>query len=473
MKTAKRVAKNTGILFLGDNITKILSLILAVLIARFLAVEEFGIFSFALGFTALFTVLTDLGIDAYIRREVSRQKDQVNKYVSNALVAKSIMSIFTLIIIFLSIKLLGYDAEASRIVYLSAFAIVFESLSQTIASTFISLEIVKYNTLIKILRVISRFSLTIVVLLAGLGAYEVMAVYLAAQVFGFVISIAYYNRKVTVLKPLVDLAFARSLVKKGLPFGIATIFIMIYFKIDITMLSKMVGDSAVAWYSAAYNLLEALYFLPIALTSALLPITSRYFIKAKKKLEHTCNLASKALFIITIPVAIGTTMIADKIILLLYGTRYAESIVALQILIWTIIPSFFTYILGLMLISSDNEKIGMYTTASAAALNIVLNIMLIPKYSYVGASMATVITETVLMVLNYYFVSKKLFLPAFVRIIYKPAIASTAMALIILSIRQTSLFLIIPVAAVTYGITIYLIKGIDTQEKRMIFSLFK
>ena len=98
MKDAEslRVVKNTGIIMSGDIINKIITFFLTIFITRLLGVEEFGLFSFALGFGAIFVIFSDLGISNYLRREIARNKKQANAYVSNALLIKVWLSLLTI-----------------------------------------------------------------------------------------------------------------------------------------------------------------------------------------------------------------------------------------------------------------------------------------------------------------------------------------------------------------------------------------
>lgn len=466
-----KIAKNTSILLAGEMISKVISLVLTLAVTRILGVEEFGRFSFALGFAALFIIIADLGINNYLRREIAIKEKQMNSFVVNSFLAKGTLSIFTLIATITGAYLLNYDPQTIFLIFIAITTLIIESMTGIMQSAFVAVEKIKYTTIIRILRVIVRTVITLIFLYLGYKAKEVLLAFLLAQGFSFILHLIYYELKIQRIHIKLSKSKAWNIVKKGLPFGIATVFITIYFKIDITMLSKMQGEVAVGIYSAAYTLLETLYYLPIALSTALLPSAAKLYKTNKKKLKHICEQASRFLFVISIPLAFGATLLAEKVILLVYGQEYIQSAAALKVLIWTVIPSFYTYILGLVLVSSNNEKAGMYITGFAALINIVINYYLIPLYSFNGAAIATIITEVVLMGTNYIVVGKKLFFMNIGQMI-KPLIASIIMGLFLYFV-DINIFISIGLGILIYIITMYIIKGVTKEDITFIKKIIK
>ncbi len=162
------------------------------------------------------------------------------------------------------------------------------------------------------------------------------------------------------------------------------------------MLSIMVGNAVVGWYNAAYKFIYIFLSFNTLFIISIFPVISRFYKTSKESIKFAYEHSFKYMLIITIPIAVLVTVLANKIILLIYGPNYIPSVIALQILIWTIVFMFVNGISGNFLGSINKQPIVTKITAIGAVTNIILNILLIPKYSYIGSSFATVITELII-----------------------------------------------------------------------------
>jgi len=284
-------------------------------------------------------------------------------------------------------------------------------------------------------------------------------------VYGVVISIW----KLTKPKLEVDWSFWRPTIKEALPFFLSSVFSVIAFKIDIVMLSMMKGDVVVGWYSAAYRLMEVLIFIPAAFANSIYPVFSNFYISSKESLKLLYQKFFKYLSIIGLPIAVGTTLLANKIILIIYKSGFLHSIIALQVLIWIIPIIFLTYMFGTILASINRQDLTLKSISLCMSLNVVMNLILIPRYSYIGASIATIVTELLSFILGYYFLSKLIYKIPIYKYIVKPIMASAVMGLFILSFAKTNIFLLIFISILIYFGMLVLLKTFSKKD----FNLFK
>ena len=157
-------------------------------------------------------------------------------------------------------------------------------------------------------------------------------------------------------------------------------------------------------------------------------------------------------------------LLANRIILLFYGAEFSRSIVALQILAWDILLFFLYMALGGLLVSMDRQNRMAVAAGACALLNIILNLILIPRFSYIGAGIATIATETVLFGLYYYIASKYLYRLPLHKIVVKPIIACAVMATFVYFGSGLNLVVLIIMAVVIYVGTLYLIKGVYGED---------
>jgi len=473
MNNIKNIAKNSIVTFVGDNISKVLTLVLTIFIARFFGDVDYGKFAFAISFTGLFIIFIDLGTRLVVTRDISINKEKSSNYLYNLFLLKVVSSFFTFILIFAIINLLNYPKETTYAIYIAALIIIFESLNQSVYSFFQAFQKMEYKAGLKVIRTIIRFTVTLPLLFLGYGLLPVLSVYLLVQAIGFILALITFRKKISQFSFNFDYSLIKYLVRKGFPFLLATAFVLIYFYIDITMLSIMKGDAVVGWYQSAYNLVDGLITIPIAFAGALFPVAVNYYKNNKKNLIQLYNNATKFISLLSFPLAFGTSLLADKIILLVYGEEYANAIPALQILIWVLIPLYIVYIMGMVQIVIHKEKLGAYALAFTAFVNVVSNLILIPKYSLLGAAVATIFSEVVYLILYYIINTKFLCTLNIFKITWRPFIASVAMGIFIYNFRFLNLFVIIIIAFFIYAFLIYILKAFGEEEKIILKKLFK
>ncbi len=467
----KKIIKDMGILFSGNFISKIIAFLLSIIIARYLGDSLFGIFSFAIAFTSIFGLISDFGMKVLIRREIARDTKTSNKYFIDASVAKILLSSISLTIIFILVKLLNYSFQKEIAIYMAALCTIVLSFTENIKGIFQAHSRMGYGAYLAIARNIIRFILTYSLLVKGYSLLTVLIVMLIVRLLELIASYLILHFKIEKIKLDINFERSKKLMLRALPFGFSSLFILIYYQIDIIMLSFMVGDQVVGWYSAAYNLIAGLLFIPLAFTTAITPLASQLFLKSRDRMKSLCLNSLKYMAMVSFPIAIVVFILADKIISLIYGAKYVSSGLALAILIWSIIPTFVHYVLGLFVVSTNNERQGMINTGSCAILNVILNLILIPLYGLVGAAIATIFTELFLVTMNYRVLRKVFVQFNILPQIYKPLIASIIMSSIFF-IRNWNLFIVIVIGAIIYLLVLFLIGGISSEDKELLISLF-
>lgn len=464
-----RIIKNTSALALGEFITRILSLVLIIYLARYLGDTGFGRYSFAFAFTSLFLVVVDPGVNTVVIRDIARNKTLAGKYTGNILVLRAFLSLIAFSLIAGIINLMGYPDETKLAVYIVGIYTIMTSFSQLTRAVFRAFEKMEYEALLNIIERLIFVSLGILVLLLGYGLIEVVSVFLVAGAINILMSFSLTARKFTVLKLEMDWKLWKYLIAEGLPFGMAFIFINLYIKIDTVMLSFMKGDAAVGWYNAAYQIPLAFSLISYALMESIFPVFSRLGF-SKDELTSAYKKTFKFLAIIVFPIAVGITLLSEKIIFILYGKGYENSIIILQILIWLIVFEFLSYLLYITLSSVNKQKINTLTAGTCAALNIILNFILIPSYSLMGAGIAKIITYGALFFMNFYFVSKYICRISIYRATNKPIIASLAMGFILYSIKDMNILILASLSGLFYLAFLFLIKGFTKEDLKLIYN---
>jgi O-antigen/teichoic acid export membrane protein len=466
MTTVRTIAKNTTVLFIATIISYILGFFINIYIARYLGAEGFGILSLALALTGIFAIFTELGLNTLTIRDIARDKSLKDNYVTNTAIIKVFLSFLTFGLIILTVNIIGYNSEVAYVIYIITVSIILGAFTSIFNSIFQALQKMEYMSIGNILNAVLLFAGVLWGIYFKLDIFFFAAIYLIANSLVLIYSFLVYIWKFSIPQININLSLWKPKLKEALPFGITNIFGSIYYWIDSVMLSIMVGNEVVGWYNAAYRLMFVFLSVYAVYMSSMFPVMSKFFKTSEEFLKLSYELSFKYLLIISIPIAVGTTLVADKVILLIYGNEFIPAILTLQILIWTIPFLFINGLSGNLLNSINKQVTIMKVTSIAAVINIILNLALIPRFSLIGSSVATVFTELVLLVILTHLLLKTDYLDwkAVIKVIPSILISNIIMIVFIIYLRDINLLELILMASIIYIIAIFLTKTIDKRD---------
>ncbi|KKG13237.1 hypothetical protein DU34_04035 [Methanosarcina mazei] len=274
-----------------------------------------------------------------------------------------------------------------------------------------------------------------------------------------------FSKRFVTPKFKIEYDLVKKILLEALPIAVSTVFIMIYFRVDMVMLSFLTNDTDVGFYSAAYRLTEALTFIPSVLMVSIYPIMSKYFSEGNKAFDYIYTKSFKILFASGLLIATIVTFLSEKIILEIYGPEYYGSVIALQVLIWATSIMFVNQLLSSTYIASGNQKIMAKISAIAAVLNIGLNLLLIPSYSYTGASIATFFTELIVMIYGIYWINKNIIHIELFKEIICPSISVCISSAFLIVLRNyTDIVPLIIVSILIFTGILYITGWIDSDD---------
>lgn len=473
MSAVRTLAKNTTVLLVANIVTYLLGFFTTLYTARYLGVEGFGILSLALSLTGIFGVFTDLGLTTLTAREVSRDKSLANKYIANTFIIKILLALFTFGLIALVVYFLDYPETTKNVVYLITFSVIFGAFTGIFNSIFQAFEKMEYMSLNIILNAVLMLTGVLTVIYYGLGILALSSVYFFSGLITLLITFITYSWKFFIPKIHLDLKFWKPTIKEASYFGISSILVVIYFYIDSVMLSIMIGNTAVGIYNAAYRLVLVLVFIPSILVTAIFPLMSQHFESSKKLLKLEYEKSVKYLFIVSTFIFIYGFIFADKIILIMYGEGYSTSIAALQALIFVVPIIFLTYLFGNILGAVNKQRIVTIVACANALLNVGLNLILIPKFSYIGASIATVATEGLGFILMFTYISRYFFKISITQNILKTVLVSILVLITVYFMKLNLNWLLAAVIGFfMYILLLYVMKIVTKEDIELFKGIF-
>lgn len=449
MNTVQRIAKNTVILFSSQIVACILGFFYSIYLARYLGPVGFGILSFATALILIYGVLGDLGLSTLLTRELSQDKSLERKYIGNFIPLKIILSIVSYSLLVLSVNLLGYSKEALNVIYIMGLYMVANGFLQLFYGVFQSYEKLEYQSVNLLINNLLIFLMVMFGITHGFDVSWFALAYFVAGLSVLVLSLMIFLWKYGSLNLDFQLSFWKKSLILALPLSIVLIFSIISVRVDIVLLELLKGSTEVGWYNAAYRIIDFLMFIPIVYTGAIFPVLSYFHVSSRKSLKVMYEKSFKYLIIFSLPISAAITILAPQIILLLYQNSYYQSILTIQILIWSIPFLFLMSVSGTIFVSINKANTMVKITFITMIFNVALNLVLIPIYGYIGASIMTVLTGVMGCAFCFYYLSRFIDRIQLKSMLLKPLLATLIMSFFLLYIH-IDLFLSIILATVLY-----------------------
>lgn len=463
---AATLVRNTVYFLASSTVVSILSFIFNVFVVRRLGDERYGLYNTALAYAAIFSIIGDLGMTQYVTREIARGRKTADEMFWNVVCVRLLLSAVATIFITLSAAFIAqYDASMVWGIFLVCLSYFLFAFFGPIQIVLTAKERIDYGATLNTVNQLFFVLIGTIVLVAGITFHGlIVASYIGLPISAY-IGFRYIRRlKLAQLKFHITPHEWLPMLRHALPFAMITFTIMAANDLDTVILSLNRNPEEVGWYKAAYNLTQRFLFIPLAFVTSLTPQMSRHFGLSKERVHQTFNSAVKFMAVVSMPIGVGISLLARPITLFLYGEAYLKSSPALAMLIWTIPLLSLSWLCGSLTTATDKEKRAVGVYFAAALLNLLSNLYAIPRYGYLGAAATTIITEAAALVMFYLVLHGDFPLHDFKNSLLKPIAAGLIMGGIVYLIHTWSLFIIIPIGAVTYLAALIWLRPFNPDE---------
>lgn len=473
MNNIKTIFMNMSWLVLSQIINSLLAFIWTIFIARYLGVTDYGIFGFAVSLSGMFGIIGDLGINSHIVRSISEDTDKTRYYLGNAIPLKILLSILYIAVVLVVLVAMHNSELVIYITLLFVLESVLKGFCGLFHGSFQAHEKQKYQAITNILLSICSFVFILGAIFLDTGLAGISWAYIFANVFALGYTVIALFKHITIPQIQINLKFWKKLLIWGVPFALSGIFYTVYYSIDIVMLTQIVGDYATGIYNATYKLINVLTLFYSIYTAIIFPIMCKQYSSGNSLIVASFEKSTKYLSMITVPIAVACLFYSTDVIQLIYGNQYDQAGSVLQILIWTVCFLFINGAASAALNASHKEYAVTKIYLLAAIFNVVLNLILIPRYSFIGASISTVLSEILVLILALFTLSKVNIKPSksLVKNICK-ILSCSAILGVVLHILRLDLLIAIPVGIVIYVILLFITKTFDDGDKYIIKQIF-
>lgn len=460
MPVGKKIIKNFLSLIVGNIISKLLTFLAFVYIARVFGPALFGKINFVQSLTLYFLILTHLGLTLLGTREIAHDRNHVIRYVNEIFTIRLLLSVISFIILITFAYLIKFPTDTRILIVLFGFTLM--PMAIYLDWAFKGLELMEYIGICEALKAIILYVFIILLIKNPKDLYLIPIIFIISSFIGSAILFIIYLYRYDHFSMILSRNSIKSLIYTALPLGISFIMIQIYYQMGVIILGFVKGDVSVAWYNASYKIVLFIIAFAGYFIESIFPIIAHYFREAIDKLKIFSNIMTKLTVSFAIPIGVMGTILAPQIIHFFYGSEYNKSVTPFRFLIWTSVVILISMNYGNSLIACHKEKKYLIGVTIGATTNIILNLLFIHFYDAAGAALAMLVTETTILIymMIHYTKIVRIYLGNYLP---KPIIASLIMGIATYLLREHFILAILLSCAI-YPLTFWILGGMNSSD---------
>ena len=374
--------------------------------------QEYGLYFSLFNFSILLNILLDLGINNYNNRNIAQNGQMLSKSLSGIIGLKLLLAVLYAFVTIVLAYFIGYSSRQFYILFYLILNQFIASFILYLRSNISGLHLFKTDS---ILSVLDRFLMIIIcgILLWGGITNSPFKIewFVYAQTLAYsitlLISVLIVINTSGFFKLNFDRVYFLAILKKSYPFALLSLLMALYYRIDSVMIERMLpdGKEQAGIYAQGFRILDAASMFSFLFAALLLPMFSR-MIKNRQPVVSLVQFSFLLLIVPAIGLVFASYFYKLQIIDILYHHHVSYAADIFGILIFCFIGISSSYIFGTLLTANGNLKYLNILSAGGALLNIVLNIILIPRYYAWGAAMASLFTQTIIAAIQILMVKK-------------------------------------------------------------------
>jgi len=465
------ISRNFAILSAGQVVSRLFAFAITIHLTRSLQAEGFGIIVFATSVLAYAALIVDCGFNAFGPIEVARIRPDVSHLVRNVVGLRLLLTLAAFGALALFVWLVPLDRITAAILLMYGFSLVISAVQ--LEWVFSGLENMR---LVAISEIVDQ-----AILAAGVFALvhhpeqvvRVPLIYLLAKLGAAVFLIAAFRRQVGSFRPAFDWKQIRRVIPGALPFAGTTVVSMFSHNFDIVLVGLTLGTAAAGVYGAAYRVIWVPTVLITAYHVALRPSLARGYLLGLESVSGLLKRSMRLSTAFAVGVVVGGFLLADEIILFLFGTTYAAAALPFRVLLISFALLVFSRKYRLILTCFNRQLVDLRIMALTAMLNVAGNFLLIPRYGLLGAALATLISELAILLLTYALTRVLIGHVPLGRFLLKPFLCSLVMAAVIVLTPSLHVLARILMAGSAYVVFLFLLKVVSRNEIEVVLAALK
>lgn len=401
-----KYTKNFLALMFSNIISQLLVFFAGSYYAKKVGNAAFGDLTTVQAMITYFTMIVFFGLQTYGTREIAKDENKIKFIVGDILTFRFLIFIICLIIICFMALILKFEYKDNNIyTLLLLYGITLLPSALSIDWVFSGIQEMEHNAIYSVIKALVPYALIVLFLKNGNQAYMVPLFTLIALIIGGLYQIyIYFVKDKYSIKVNLDKSKIREYIKFGLPFLVSGILAMINGNVDRIVIKFTRGSTEAGIYAAGYYIIYFLINIITMIFTPIFPIIINYYNnKDFDGMKKIMNKLSKIIVAVVFPLVIGGIILSKQLILLIFDKTYIEAYLPFSILLLYIFILFFREIYGYGLNACNMEKKYLKAVTVSALVNLLLNLILTPKYGMNVAALITVGSEVInIFMMKYY-----------------------------------------------------------------------
>ena len=467
--SGKTVAKNASALLISQVTTWALTLILTVVLPRYLGSTSVGKLALANSIWAIGGVIVTFGMDTLLVKEIARNPGKAGDLFGISAFTRTLMHVLVFGGILLYLFLFRYPIDTMIVVCIVGIGSLFWELVSACAAVLQGLEHMEHMTLANILGKLVNTTVCIALLLFQQGVFAIAAVSILAGGVTFLVQLRQVARFIP-LRFRPDFHEMRKLLANGFPYLMTSVFLAAYGQVDVVVISLLVNEKTIGWYSAASQLFATLMFIPNVFVTAVFPVLARMYVTSPEPLPRLMRKSFNWLLLLGVPIGLGLYVVANSLVALLFGPDFAQSGPVLSLMGIVLILIYQNMLIGQFLISTDRQNLWTIVMAIATVLTIGLDIIFVPWCEQmfgngaIGGAISFVITEAGMMIMGLTQLPKGALGRSNVWAAIRTLAAGLVMVAVIWWLRDAPIYLPILLGIVAYAAMVLMLRLIPSED---------
>jgi O-antigen/teichoic acid export membrane protein len=471
----RELFRNTGLSLLMNVSIRAANALVFVLIGRSLGASAAGTFHVALAYVLIFSVMTR-GLDDHVTREVALAPQQARRYFTSFVIVRLLASTLLYGVLVVWTLLQNPELDVTGLTILVAGAsIISDSLIHGANAVILGLRRFALPTVIALALCLSRITVTAVLLSStDVSILAVAMVWLISSMAGAALSLVWIERALRTMPvwKLLDFALLKKQISSVWPFLINGFLLAVEFQIDVILLSILHGELEVGLYGGATTIVATIAMLSQAYRFAVYPLMTTFVVESQERLVALYEKSLLYLAAIAVPIVVGLISLAPGIVALVFSSEFTQSTVVMQILAPFLLFNFLSVPNNRLMFVHEKQSWITWTMIGSMSFNLVLNVLLTPRYGAQGAAWARVSSSllffvSTLTILNRYVLKRK---TRIAPLLWRPLIAAACMAIAVQLLQGLHVVLLSAVGAFIYLVTFVAIGGLPSAEREFIWT---
>lgn len=386
--------KNLSWIFFGNIVHAILQFALNVYCARQFGADDYGLLNYSGSLIAFFIAIGSLGFGGVITKFYADDEQNAGKYIFTSVISRLLLALLSIAALQF---IIGFDetctAQLRLIVFCQSLQMLFVVLDMFV-HWFRYKHQAKAVTILRLLSFAGSAVWRFIAIMNHNLVWYTLGVSVEALFF-LIFLVILYRKEYRQLAFKYDWSTFRSMLKLSYPFIFSALLSTIYAQTDKVMLKNMVDYASVGIYSVSQTLAGAIVIIPVALIEGFRPEIMVAKTKDEREYSRLFRQLYGIIFWLCIAYCLFITVFAEPIVKIIYGPSYIEAVASLSVIVWYTSFSYFGAVNHMYMVAEEKTFWVQIVTLSGALLNVVLNLLLIPRWSIVGAAWASLITQFV------------------------------------------------------------------------------